>query len=240
MALLTKVNYFGNMISAAGWECASTSENRSMGVVAEAPGPDGFIVAVESEGEQLAPQCEYIATNTASLTSIILGSTNTISVGGTAKTFMLGGINIQTNAGSFPTMTVTGRQVEDGGTGHCKCTLAGILLDGLAHAQGFGCISVSNGQLNSSTLAIETVVATAEVDGKVKASDLTGGKVTLSFDVIGVNDSGVIAVPTVDILTPGGNIGTGVWTTPLTQSNPNGDFPRYSGTIEFPLEKDSN
>lgn len=52
MSLKAKVDYFG--LSAAGFEVASTSENRSIGT-AEAHGDDGFVVAVESFGEKIVP-----------------------------------------------------------------------------------------------------------------------------------------------------------------------------------------
>ena len=64
MSLKTKVDYFG--LATAGFEVSSTSENRSIGS-AEAQGDDGFIVAVESFGEKLAPQCEYVVTDSATL-----------------------------------------------------------------------------------------------------------------------------------------------------------------------------
>ena len=76
------------------------------------------------------------------------------------------------------------------------------------------------------------------VDGVIKSSDLVGGRITISGEVVGVSDAGAISTPTLTVGTPSGNIGTGVITQPLSQTNPNGDFPTYSFTVEFPLKAD--
>lgn len=76
MALLAKTDYYG--LSANGWEVSDTSENRSIGYVAEAQGPDGFTVAVDAAGENVAPEVNYVATSTASVNDIVLGSVKTI------------------------------------------------------------------------------------------------------------------------------------------------------------------
>lgn len=49
MALKTKVDYYG--LSSSGWEVSDTSENRAAGYIAEAQGPDGFLVAVDTNGD---------------------------------------------------------------------------------------------------------------------------------------------------------------------------------------------
>jgi len=101
MALKTKVDYFG--LATAGFSVASTSENRSIGS-AEAQGDDGFVVAVESFGEKLVPQCDYVITANATLTGVVLGSVKTVD----SKTIALGSISITTKAGQAPTMQASG------------------------------------------------------------------------------------------------------------------------------------
>lgn len=232
MALLTKVDYYN--LGGSGWEVSDTSENRAVGYTAEAQGPDGFIVAVDAGGENVAPQVNYVATADATLSGVVLGSVQTI----LTKKVALGGITITTQAGEAPTMTATGSQIEDNGTAHCTCTLGSISVSGLFHAQDFGLFTITNGQLTSSTLAIEGNINTAMVDGVIKSSDLVGGKITISGEVVGVSDAGAISTPTLTVGTPSGNVGTGTITQPLSQENPNGDFPRYSFTVEFPLKAD--
>lgn len=232
MALLTKVDYYN--LGGSGWEVSDTSENRAVGYTAEAQGPDGFIVAVDAGGENVAPQVNYVATADATLSGVKLGDVQTI----LTKKVALGGITITTQAGEAPTMTATGSQIEDNGTAHCTCTLGSISVSGLFHAQDFGLFTITDGQLTSSTLTIEGNINTAMVDGVIKSSDLVGGKITISGEVVGVSDAGAISTPTLTVGTPSGNVGTGTITQPLSQENPNGDFPRYSFTVEFPLKAD--
>jgi len=128
MALKTKVDYFG--LSAAGFEVTDTAENRAAGYIAEARSDDNFLVAVDSNGEILKPTVDYVVTSEASLTGVVLGSVKTVE----QKQIALGSVTIDTNAGKAPTMQASGSQIEDGGTAHCKATLAGITLSPLYHA----------------------------------------------------------------------------------------------------------
>ena len=234
MALKTKTDYYG--LATSGWEVSDTSENRSVGYVAEAQGPDGFLVAVDADGEIVAPEVNYVATSDATLNSVVLGSVKTV----LGKKVALGGITINTSAGAAPTMTATGSQIEDNGSAHCTCTLGGISVDSLYHAQDFGLFSVSNGQLTQSTLTINGDIATTTVDGVIKSSDLVGGSIEVTGTIVGVTDAGVIATPTVTISAPSGNVLSGVMTQPVSETNPNGDFPQFSFTARWALRADSN
>ena len=207
MSLLAKTDYFN--LGGTGWVVESNSENRSLGYTAEAQGNDGFLVAIDTPSvDILAPQCSYVATGNATLSAITLGSVR--EVGG--KKIALGSVSITTAAGQAPTMQASGSQIEDGGTAKCVCTLRGITVSGLFHAQTFGLFSVSNGQLTNSTLTIDGEIATAVVDGVIRASDLVGGRVTVSGTIVGVNDSGVISTPTITLASPSGNVLAGVLT----------------------------
>lgn len=70
----------------------------------------------------------------------------------------------------------------------------------------------------------------------VKSSDLVGGKLTVNATVVGVSEFGSISVPDITINSYGGK--RGVITQPLSETNPNGDFPTYSFTAEWALEAD--
>ena len=74
-------------------------------------------------------------------------------------------------------MTATGSEIEANGVAHCTATLTGIALSSLFHAQDFGLFTVANGQLTDSTLTIEGNIATADIDGVIKASDLVGASI---------------------------------------------------------------
>ena len=232
MALKTKTDYFG--LASKGFEVTDTAENRAAGYVAEARGPDNFLVAADSGGEIVAPSCDYVVTGTATLGSVVIGSVSTI----LTKKVALGGISITTQAGQAPKMTATGREIEANGTAHCKATLSGISLSPLFHAQDFGLFTVSNGQLQQSTLEISGDIATAMVDGVVKASDLVGAAVSVSGTIVGVDASGAIKTPTVTLKTPTGNVLQGVLTQPLTETNPNGEYPTYTFTATFGIKAD--
>jgi len=135
-------------------------------------------------------------------------------------------------------MTANGQQIEDSGTAHCKCTLGTINVSGLFHAQTFGLFTVSGGQLTDSTFTAEGQIGTAEVDGIIKASDLVGGKVTVNASIVGVGSNGAVSKPTVTLGEFCGK--DGVFTSPLTETNPNGNFPTYSFTAEWALSADAS
>lgn len=137
-------------------------------------------------------------------------------------------------------MTASGSQIEENGTAGCTCTLGSISVDHLFHAQDFGLFTVANGQLTQSTFTATGEIATATVDGVIKSSDLVGGSIEVNATIIGVNDSGVISTPTVTLNTPGGNVLSGVFTLPLTETNPNGDFPTYQFTARWALKADAS
>lgn len=234
MALKTKTDYFG--LAASGWTIASTSENREVGT-AEATSDDGFLVAVEAFGERLTPTCDYVATSNATLSSVVLGSVMTVD---NDKKIALGSVSITTRAGEAPTMTASGSQIENNGTAHCTATLTGINVSHLFHAQDFGLFTVTGGQLIDSTLNIEGDIGIAEVDGVIKSSDLVGARITVSGTIVGVSNAGAISTPTVTLNTPTGRVLQGVFTSPLSETNPNGDFPQYTFTATWGLKADSN
>lgn len=231
MSLLAKTDYFG--IAGTGIEVQSTNENRSK-QTAEAVGPNGFTVAIEAFGERIEPECEYLITQPISSKSIVIGGVHTVD----SKQIALGNLTISTSAGSAPTMTASGSQIEDGGTAKCKVTVSLPAMSSLFHAQDFGLFTVLSGQLNDSTLTIEGDVGTAEVDGVIKASDLTNGRMTVTGTIIGVSDAGAISTPSLSVATSGTFYKNGVITQPLSLTNPNGDFPSYSFTCQWALIED--
>ncbi len=95
---------------------------------------------------------------------------------------------------------------------------------------------MTGGQLTDSTLTAEGQVGTAEVDGVVKSSDLVGGKVTVTATIVGVGNNGGISTPTVALNAFCGK--AGMFTSPLSETNPNGDFPTYTFTAEWALSAD--
>lgn len=234
MALLSKIDYFG--LSGSGFEPQDTSENKQAGYIAEAQGPNGFLVAQDVGADIVAPSVTYVATQDVSIEDVKLGTVKTI----LGKKVALGGLTINTGAGQPVTCTATGQQVDDAGREGCTCTLSGVELEYRFHAQDFGLFTVSGGQLNQSTLNITPTIADARIDGVIKAWDLVGGSLRVSGTIIGVDDDGNISTPSITINDPSGNVGEGVITQPLTQTNPNGQYPTYSFEITYPLKADED
>lgn len=232
--LKQKVDYFG--LSSSGFEVTDTNENKSAGYIAEARSDDNFLVVADAFGEIVNPTVDYIVTNNASLTSVVLGSVKTI----LGKQIALGNVSINTQAGQPPKMTASGSQIEDGGTAHCKCTCTGVTLSPLYHAQDFGLFTVSNGQLQSSNLTYSGDIGTAMVDGVIRSSDLIGAAIRVSGTIVGVSDSGQISTPTITISTPTGNVLPGIMTKPLSETNANSQYPVYSFEIMWGVKADSN
>lgn len=232
--LKPKIDYFG--LSASGFEVTDTAENKAAGYIAEARSNDNFMVAVDAFGEVIKPTVDYVVTNNASLSGVVLGSVKTI--GG--KTIALGNVTLNTNAGQPPTMQASGSQIEDGGVAHCKCTMQGITLSPLYHAQTFGLFTVNNGQLNSSTLTMEGDIGTTMVDGVIKSSDLIGASIKVSGTVVGVNSNGAISTPSITINAPSGNVLSGIMTTPLSETNSNGQYPVYNFECMWGVKADAH
>lgn len=228
MALMTKTDLFG--IADNTIVVSDTSENASISS-AEARGEDGFVVAVEGFGERKNPTVNYIVVGDTSSKSIVLGEAS-----GTGNTKMVPvSVSISTSAGSAPTISVTGQSVPSGAvlSDCCKCTVELDDLSALHHAQLLGGVtfSGSGAHLIDSTWSAECEISNAEVDGNIKAFDITGGKetVTATIQVSGTS----YGAPTVTLPTGW------AFTSPLSLTNPNGDFPTYTFTAEHPLAADS-
>lgn len=78
------------------------------------------------------------------------------------------------------------------------------------------------------------------VDGVIKSSDLVGASMRVAGSIVGVTDTGTIATPSVTINTPSGNVLSGVMTTPLSETNSNGQFPVYNFECMWGVKADAN
>ena len=219
MSFKAKSDYYGLSAQAENLVLTSTTENRSASV-AEAKGEDGFVVATEMYGNVSAPACEYVAKGDVSLDAIKIGTVTVID----EHSFCLSSLSFSTSAGAAPTASASGQQVEDGAKVACTCTLPSISVDGLHHAQTFGAFTVSGkgAHLTQSSLNVNGTVSTATKDGEVIAHDITDVRLEVS-GTIQVSDS-TYAAPTVALSADW------VMTSPLSETNPDGDFPTYAFT----------
>lgn len=226
MGLKTKVDTFN--LAGNGLTVSDTTQGASISS-AEARGEDGFVVAIENFGERDNPSCNYVCTGAATLSGIVLGSRDSTSG------CVLSSLTINTSAGSAPTVSASGMEVPSAAvlTGGCTVTLPSISLSPLHHAQMLGGITFSGtgAHCTQCSMSISCDVSTAEIDGEIAAYDLTGGKMSVSA-TIQVSDA-AYGEPTITL--PSG------WkfTSPLSETNPNGDFPTYSFTAESPLAADT-
>lgn len=231
MALMPKTDPFG--IADSNIVVSDTAENASISS-AEARGEDGFVVAVEGFGERKNPTVNYIVVGDTSSKEIVLGEAVAIS-GETENKMIPVSVSVSTSAGSAPTISVTGQSVPSAAvlSNGCKCTVALDSLSALHHAQLLGGVTFTGtgAHLTDATWSAECEISNAEVDGVVKAFDITGGKETVTA-TIQVSGSSYGA-PTVTLPTGW------AYTSPLSLTNPNGDFPTYTFTAEHPLAADA-
>jgi hypothetical protein len=229
MSFKSKQDYYGLSAKAANLVLTSTTENRSASV-AEAKGENGFTVATQMYGEKSAPSCEYAVKGDVALSDVKIGTVTTID----SRSFVLASLSVSTSAGAAPTVSASGQQVEDGATAACTCTLPAISVEGLHHAQNFGAFAISGAgaHLTQSSLTVTGTVSTAEKDGETIAHDVTDVRLEVS-GTIQVSDS-TYAAPAVT-LSDGW-----VLTAPLSETNPDGDFPTYTFTATKFLAADAS
>lgn len=221
MSLKQKTDYYGLTTLDSNLVLVSTTENKSQSTV-EAQGEDGFVVAVESFGLRAAPTCEYVLKHDVDMSGIKMGAITAITGMGD---FVLSSFEVSTQAGSAPTVSASGSQVEPNATTTCYAMLPAITIGALHHAQTFGAFTLSGAgaHLTQSTFSAQCEVSTAEKDGDILAHDIVGGTVTVS-GTIQVSDPSY-PIPTV---TPANG-----WTitSPITETNPDSNFPTYTFTL---------
>lgn len=227
MAFKNKKEYFG-LGSVTGLKLVSTTEGKSASSV-EAKGEDGFTIAREVYGEKIAPSGEYEVIGDVTLTGIELGSVNTVD----SKKVALLSIRVSATAGAAPKVSVSGQDVGSANmTGACKVKLPAVVVKALHHAQNFGQFTVSGtgAHLTNSSIEFTAQLSTAEKDGEVIAYDIVDGRITIS-GTIQVSDASYGA-PTVEA--------SGYdFTSPLTESNPDSNFPTYTFTAVKSLAAES-
>ena len=115
-----------------------------------------------------------------------------------------------------------------------RVTLPAITISGLFHAQDFGAFTLggTGAHLTSCTLEIAGTIATATKDGEIIAHDLTDVRMTVTAN-IQVSDSSY-GDPTVTAAS-GWKI-----TGPISETNPDADFPSYTCQLTKTIAADSN
>lgn len=231
MSFKAKTDYFGLHDGTAVVITASNDGHSHS--VAEAHGQDGSIVEADVYGDTMAPSCDYQLK--AQLQTTKTGDVNTLIKLGKIvevdeKSFCLGNFSISTAAGSAPTISASGEQVEDDAAEGCLYEIPAFTLPITHHAQilfsafaltGTGC------HLQSADYTGSATISKATKEGVCLTHDVTEGKIECSISIMQVGN----VAPTV---TPGAG-----WkvTAPLDCSNPDSDHATYSMTLVKYLEK---
>ena len=228
---IEKNDYFG-LADGTMLVCSSSEDGRS-NEVAVATGQDGAIVAHNVYGEKIAPSNEYVmkaVTFSKNEGELAIGQIHKLDDNQTC--ICLGSLSIGTSAGSAPTISASGEQVEDNSTGNCLFKIPAISLTKKHHAQIlFSAFSFSGTgiHLKSASYDITASITKGEKEGKCLTHDVVEGKIECSVEFLSVSGD----KPT---LTPGD--GWEVTSVP-SSSNPDADWPTWSATLTKYLTKES-
>ena len=228
MSFLAKVDKFG--LASASLEILTSDEGRAASV-AEASNADGDIIAAEVYGEIESPSCTY-AVKADSTADIELGGVTTVGTGTAAKYYALTSVTIGTSAGSPPTVSASGEEVPSATPSSTYTVEDGLTVSKLAIAQIYGGSFTLGGtgcHVTDCNATISCDFSAATKDGARLAWDISNGRIVVS---VTINQTGSTA-PT---LTAGSG-----WeiTSPLTQSNPDSNFPTWTATLTKYLTKDA-
>ena len=228
---IEKNDYFG-LADGTMLVCSSSEDGRS-NEVASATGQDGTIVAHNVYGEKIAPSNEYVmkaVTFSKNEGELAIGQIHKLEDNQTC--ICLGSLSIGTSAGSAPTISASGEQVEDNSTGNCLFKIPAISLTKKHHAQIlFNAFSFTGTgiHLKSASYDITASITKGQKDGKCLTHDVVEGKIECSVEFLSVGGN----KPT---LTPGQ--GWEVTSVP-SSSNPDADWPTWRATLTMYLTKES-
>lgn len=202
----------------------SATEGKSASV-AEVQGQDGSIILSHVYGEQIKPSNDY---ELKSDHEILMDMGAVYDVDG--KSIVANNVSISTAAGSAPKISVSGEQVQDGAENGCiyYVSFAGLttkhhaqILSGAFTLAGEGC------HLTAANYTASCTISKATKDGETLTFDVSAGKMECAVTIRQVGAS----APTLE---PGEG-----WkiTGPLTESNPDSDFPTWTATLTKNLVK---
>lgn len=230
MSFKAKTDFFG--LASGGVVITESNENKTAST-AEGHNEKGDIVAFEVFGETMSPQCTYVLSANTQLSSMQCGTPITGTGDYSGKKFTLGGLTINTSAGSPPSIQASGEEIPSG-TSHSDCTYTfpSATLKMCHHAQilwnaftltGDGCY------LQQANYSAGGTISRATKNGETVAYDVVDGKLEVQLTI---QQTGSTA-PTV---TAGSD-----WTitAPLNCSNPDADYPSWTCTLSRYLTHDA-
>ena len=210
------VNYWGSI---TGLTPKSSNDGKTS-QTAEAVNSYGDVVAHDEYGELLAPSTEYAVTGTVNLSAIILGSVHTLGEGAAAKSLMLTTVAINTQAGSPPTVTISGVEVESGATAARTYALTGTLTPRSKAQDVCGAFTASD-NFTSITTTASVNPQTATVTGVPVASDAANGRIEANATMTDPTGAATITAAT---------SGGFTITSAASTSNPDADYVTHTAT----------
>lgn len=259
------IDYFGlESGTTNALKVTSSNENRSKQSTSGA-NTYGDAAAVDSWGETAAPSADYmvvasvahtLASPKITLGSLIAASSSQIKVGDTAVPVVMGGVSINTQTGSAPTISVNGQAVQAGATALRTYSLPAFTLSPRHRAQDF--LSLCTIKKGSGTLTVadagvdyglESVNANfpieftlAQPKGELKNYDLHGGMATVDFTMnwYASGEPTIVTANTVILRTSSANssntstVNTTV-SNPVAKACPEGGYTQYTWQVSFPL-----
>ena len=226
-AFIAKQDYFG-IADEATVVCISSNDGKAA-EVAEATNEIGNVYGVK-----LSPSNEYQLARSLDINkgSFQLGGITTHG----DVSICLGSMSIGTSAGSAPTISASGEQVESGASADCWFDIPAFRLEKCHHAQilfnafTYNATSDNVGtgvHLKSASYDASCSITKGEKEGVCLTHDVTEGKIECSVEFIQTGS-------TVPEITAGSGW---VVTSPLACSNPDADWPTWNATLTMYIPK---
>lgn len=180
------VNYWGTI---AGLTPKSSSDGATSSV-AEAPNSYGDTVAHDEYGNIIAPSVEYAVTGDISAQNVLIALGSVVEHDGVS--LMPTSVSISTSAGSAPTVTIAGVQVENGATAKRTYDVK-VALSPRSKAQDVASALTASDkytQINT-TFSVDSHVET--IKGEPVASDASHGRIEVQATMTDYDDAGSIS-----------------------------------------------
>lgn len=226
MSFSEKPDYFKLASEESGLTLKSSSRNKSASL-AEAKDQHGDVIASQIFGEVSAPNCSYEVKKDINLSTLKLGQ---ISVED-GKSFVLSSISVNTSPATVPTLEVSGEQVEDGAAAGTTIEIPKINLSKWHDAQIFAEAFTLTGEgcyLNGCSYSFACDVTKGTVNGEIVSHDVSNGRIECQVSIV---QSGT-AEPSI-VCGEGWEM-----TAPLTNDNPDADYPTWSCTVRKVLKSE--
>lgn len=180
MAFSAKTDWLGLETKySSSLKLRSNGQNASNQVL-QVPGSDGSILGDHLYGSVWSPNCEYAIVGAASISGLNLGEAYC----STSTKYAISKIHVATGAGTEPTVTADGVQLEPSASrAICVYPMDTINISPARHALTFGAFSYTESTdltLQQAEFDAEANIAPATINGDPVATDATAGMETVT------------------------------------------------------------